>query len=457
MQVIICGAGRVGYGLATRLASEGNMVTVVDTSEDLIRRITTELDVRGVVGHGAHPDILVRAGIENADMIIAVTYADEVNMVACQVAHSLFSVPTKVARVRAQSYLDSKWNDLYSRENMPIDIIISPEVEIGKSIIRRLNTPGAFNVVPFAEGRVQFLGVHIEEDCPIIETPIKQIPDLFTGLHAAIVGIKRDGEIFAPKPDDPLEVGDDAYFVTRAEHAPRLLEVVGAHEAKARHIVIIGGGNIGAYVANELETISGLRVRVIEKDKGRAEFAARDLSRTVILNGDAMEAEMQEEAGVGHSEMVICLTNDDKTNILSAVLAKKLGAKNTISLINEVSMQDMQDELGIDMVIDPRASTISSILRHVRRGRILDVHTLDQGGAEVMEGEVLETSPLAGKALKDAGLEDGVTIGAVINKNGVVFPDPELVIKQGDRIVLLAERSALRGIEALFRVSTDYF
>ncbi|WP_409433721.1 Trk system potassium transporter TrkA [Litorimonas sp. RW-G-Af-16] len=457
MRVIICGAGRVGYGLASRLATEGNTVTVVDTTPELIRQITTELDVRGVVGHGSHPDVLVRAGIESADMLIAVTYADEVNMMACQVAHSLFNVPTKVARVRAQSYLQSEWNDLYSRQNMPIDIIISPEIEIGKAILRRLNTPGAFNVVPFGEGRVQFLGVRITNDCPIIETPIKQIPDLFTGLHAAIVGIKRDGEIFAPTQDDPLEPGDDAYFVTRAEHASRLLEVIGTREAKARHIVIVGGGNIGAYVAGQLEAVSGLRVRIIESNKDRAEYAARNLSRTVILNGDAMNAEIQEEAGVGHAEMVICLTNDDKTNILSAVLAKKLGAKHTISLINEVSMQDMQTELGIDMVIDPRASTISSILRHVRRGRILDVYTLEQGGAEVMEGEVLDTSPLAGKSLRDAGLEDGIAIGAVINKTGVVFPDPDLQIKAGDRIILLAERAALKGIEAMFRVSTDYF
>ena len=457
MRVIICGAGRVGYGLASRLAAEGNTVTVVDLSPELIRQITTELDVRGVVGHGSHPDILVKAGIENADMIIAVTFADEVNMMACQVAHSLFDVPTKVARVRAQSYLDNKYNDLYSRENMPIDIIISPEIEIGKAILRRLNTPGAFNVVPFGEGRVQLLGVRIEEDCPIIETPIKQIPDLFTGLHAAIVGIKRDGDIFAPTPDDPLKVGDDAYFITKAEHASRLLEVIGSTETRARHIVIVGGGNIGTYVAGQLEAISGLRVRVIEHDKETAESAALKLSRTVILHGDAMNREIQEEAGVTHAEMIICLTNDDKTNILSAVLAKKLGAGHTISLINEISMQNMQSELGIDMVIDPRASTISSILRHVRRGRILDVYTLGQNGAEVMEGEVLETSPLAGKTLREAGLSDGIAIGAVLTKTGIAFPDKDLKINQGDRIILLAERSALKDIEAMFRVSSDYF
>ena len=457
MRVIICGAGRVGYGLAYRLASENNTVTVVDVSSELIRQITTDLDVRGVVGHGSHPETLKRAGIENADMIIAVTHSDEVNMIACQVAHSLFNVPTKVARVRAQSYLESEYNDLYSRENMPIDIIISPEIEIGKAILRRLNTPGAFNVVGFSEGRVKMIGVRIDEDCPIVNTPIKQIPDLFSGLHAAIVGVKRDGEIFAPVPTDPLNVGDDAYFITQSDHATRLLEIVGNRENKARHIVIIGGGSIGSYVAKELESISGIRVRVIERNKAQAEIAAEALKRTVILNGDAMDADIQEEAGVSNSEMVICLTNDDKTNILSAVLAKKLGASHTISLINEVSMQDMQSELGIDMIIDPRASTISSILRHVRRGRILDVYSLENGNAEVMEGEVLETSSLAGKTVGEAGVIDGIAIGAIIHKGQVKFPNFETVIKSGDHIVLLAEKTALKDIEQMFRVSSDYF
>jgi len=457
MRVIICGAGRVGYGLAARLAAENNTVTVVDLSPELIRQITTDLDVRGIIGHGSHPEILKRAGIESADMIIAVTYSDEVNMIACQVAHSLFNVPTKVARVRAQSYLANEYNDLYSRENMPIDIIISPEIEIGRAILRRLNTPGAFNVVSFSEGRVQMLGVKIGEECPIIDTPIKQIPDLFPGLHAAIVGIKRDDELFAPLPDDPLNVGDEAYFITQSEHSNRLLEIVGTRDNQARHIVIIGGGNIGAFVAKELESVSGVRVRIIERNKEQAEIAAEALKRTVILNGDAMDASIQEEAGVANSEMVICLTNDDKTNILSAVLAKKLGADHSISLINEVSMQDMQSELGIDMVIDPRASTISSILRHVRRGRILDVYSLEQGRAEVMEGEVLDTSPLSGKSLREVELMDGIAIGAIINEGRVMFPTPDTVIKTGDQVVLLAEKSAMKDIEQIFRVSTDYF
>lgn len=457
MKIIICGAGRVGYGIASRLANENNTVTVIDLSEDLVRQITTELDVRGFVGHGAHPDVLKQAGVESADMLIAATYSDEVNMVACQVAHSLFDVPTKIARVRAQSYLESEWNDLYSRKNMPIDIIISPEIEIGKAILRRLNTPGALDVVPFASGRVQLLGVRIEDDCPIINMPIRQIPDLFTGLHAVIVGVRRDGELFAPDPDDPLIVGDEAYFITRSEHAGRLLEIIGARDEKARHIVIIGGGNVGAYVAKELENVSGVRVRIIELDKNRSEFIAETLKKTVILNGDAMDASLQEEAGVANAEMVLALTNDDKTNILAGVLAKKIGGKQAGSLINSPSMQNMKRELGIDMVIDPRSSTVSSILRHVRRGRIVDVFTIEDGGAEVIEGEVLDTSPLAGKTLADGVIDEGISIGAIIRSGQVLYPEPDVVVKQGDRIVLMAEKSALKKVEHLFRVSMDYF
>ncbi len=457
MRVIICGAGRVGYGLASRLAIENNTVTVVDTNPELIRNITTDLDVRGVIGHGSHPDVLVRAGIENTDMIIAVTYADEVNMVACQIAHSLFDVPTKVARVRAQSYLMARYNDLYSRQNMPIDIIISPEVEIGKAILRRLSTPGAFNVVPFGDGRVQFLGVRIGEDCPIIETPIRQIPDLFTGLHAAIVGIRREGQVFAPNLDDPLEVGDDAYFVTKAEHATRLLEVVGTRETRARHVVIIGGGSIGRYVAEALEDQSGVRVRMIEADKQQAELAAATLTRTVILHGDAMDSAVQDEAGVNTADVVIALTNDDKINILSSVLAKRLGASSTIALLNERPMQELQRDLNIDMVIDPRASTVSSILRHVRRGRILDVYTLAQGQAEVLEGEVLETSSFAGKTLREASLNDGVAIGAIIRDGTVMMPDDSQILTPGDRVVLMAEKDALKDIEKLFRVGVELY
>jgi len=457
MDIIICGAGRVGYGIARRLSAENNSITVVDLSADLIQSISTELDVRGIVGHGAHPSILKSAGAETADMIIAVTYSDEVNMVACQVCHSLFGTPIKIARVRAQDYLAEKWQDLYSRENMPIDIIISPEIEIGKAILRRLNTPGAFDVVPFGNGLVQLIGIQVDEDCPITNMPIQQIGELFPNLKASLVGVFRDGQFFAPDPDDQLAVGDNAYFVTESAHAGRLLDIIGTNEEKARHVVIFGGGNVGSYVARELEKVSGVRVRIIEADKARAEHAAEQLKNTVVLCGDALSATVQEEAGVRDAQGVLCLTNDDKTNIIAGIMAKSFGAGQVFSLINDISLLDIKASLDIDTIIDPRATTVSSILRHVRKGRILDVFALEGGAAEVMEGEVLDTSPLSGKTLEEASIPDGIVIGAIIRDGIVLQPSPDLVIHTRDRIVLLADISALKHVELLFRVSADYF
>ena len=457
MRVIICGAGRVGYGIAAQLALEKNTVTVVDLNPDLVRKITNELDVRGVIGHGAHPDVLKRAGAFDADMIVAVTYADEVNMMACQVAHSLFDMPTKVARVRSQDYLKNEWNDLYSRENMPIDIIISPEIEIGKSILRRLDTPGAFESAPFADGLVRLVGVNIQEDCPIIDTQILQIRELFPDLNASIVGISRDGKVFAPTKNDALAAGDKAYLVVKREHTTRLMETISSPDDRARQVVIIGGGNIGAYVAKELERIKNMRVRIIESDKERAEFVAEDLKRTIMLNGDGLDAELQQEAGVPYADCVLCLTNDDKTNILSSVLAKKLGAKYTGTLINELSMQTLQNELKLDMIIDPRVTTVSSILRHARRGRILDVFAIENNKAEVVEGEILETSPISGKTIETVDIPAGITIGAMIRDNDVFFDFDDMVLRPQDRLVLLVEDKFLSHVERLFRVSTDFF
>ena len=457
MNIIICGAGRVGYGIARRLSRENNSVTVVDLSAELIQNISTDLDIRGIVGHGAHPSVLKKAGGENADMIIAVTYSDEVNMIACQICHSLFGTPMKIARVRAQDYLEEKWRDLYSQDNLPIDIIISPEIEIGKAVLRRLDTPGAFDVVPFANGLVQLIGIQVEEDCPITNIPIKQIGELFPSLNASLVGVFREGQFFAPDPDDQLAISDNAYFIVETDHSKRLLEIIGNKEETARHIVIFGGGNVGTYVAKELERVPGIRVRIIEADKDRAVATAEQLTRTVVLNGDALSTVIQDEAGVRDAQGVLCLTNDDKTNIIAGIMAKTIGGGQVFSLINDTSLLDIRKSLDIDMIIDPRATTVSSILRHVRKGRILDVFALEGGAAEVMEGEVLETSPLSGKTLKDASIPDGIVIGAIIRNSEVLQPSPDLTIHAKDRVVLLADIAALKHVEQLFRVSADFF
>ncbi len=457
MDIIICGAGRVGYGIAERLSSENNSVTVIDLSSELIQAITTELDVSGIVGHGSHPSILKKAGGETADMIIAVTYSDEVNMVACQICHSLFGTPIKIARVRAQDYLKESWRDLYARHNLAIDIIISPEIEIGKAVLRRLNTPGASDVVPFAGGRVQLIGIQVGEDCPILNMPVGQISELFPDLTATIVGVFRDKQFFAPDPVDQLNENDEVYFVVDTEQTGRLLDIVGNEAERARNILIIGGGNVGTFVAKQLEKNSATRVRVIESVKQRAEMVADELKHTVVLNGDALSAEVQEEAGVHDAQSVLCLTNDDKTNVLAGIMAKSLGARQVFSLINDPSLLDIRSSLDIDMVIDPRATTVSSILRHVRKGRILDVFTLKAGAAEVVEGEVLDTSPLAGKLLSEADIPDGIVIGAVIRGTEVLKPKPGLSLQTRDHVVLLADKQALGRVENLFRVSADYF
>ena len=457
MNIIICGAGRVGTGIARVLCAENNAVTVVDLSTALIQQIMTDLDVRGVVGHGAHPSVLEKAGANSADMIIAVTYSDEVNMMACQVCHSLFGSPMKIARVRSQDYLLSKWRDLYTRENMPIDIIISPEIEIGKTILRRLNTPGASDVVPFANGMVELIGMRVLENCPIINMPIGQIRDLFPDLNARVVGLSRLDSFRVPTPTDTLDIGDEVYFVVDKSHSERLLEIMAVQGEKSRHIVIIGGGNVGAYVAGELEKIKGVRVRVIERDKKRAEFTAEKLRHTVVLNGDALNISIQEEAGINEAQTVLCLTDDDKTNILAAVMAKSLGAKKAFSLINDLSFLDIRDSLDIDMIIDPRNTTVSSILRHVRKGRILDVYAIANSAGEVMEGEVLDTSPLAGKTLHEANIPDGISVGAIIREGHVYMPVDDMSIKANDHIILVSEKHALKHVEHLFRVSADYF
>lgn len=457
MKVIVCGAGRVGYGIAEELASEQNAVTVIDVSSELIDQITTNLDVRGVVGHGAHPDVLDQAGASDAEMIIAVTFSDEVNMVACQIAHSLFDVPMRIARVRAQNYLQPAWSDLFNRQNMPIDVVISPEIEVGRAVLRRLETPGAFDSLVFGEGLVRFLGVRVEEECPVVATPLNQIRELFPQLKAAVVGIRRDKRVFAPHPNDQLLAGDDAYLVVQADHESRALDIFGREVDRARRVVIVGGGNIGVFVAEALESARGLRVRVVEADKAQAELAAAQLKRTVVLHGDGLDPALLREAGAADAEVVVSLTNDDKVNVLAAALAKAEGAKRAVCLVNDRAYHALKEPLGIDVFVDPRATTVSTILQHVRKGRITGLQFLEDGEAEVLEGVALETSPLVGKPLRKANIEDGIYIGAVVRKGVVHIADDEFVVEIGDRLVIFAERDQVAHVERMFRVALEYF
>jgi trk system potassium uptake protein len=458
MKIIICGAGQVGFNIARHLAMENNDVTVVDTSPELIRRINDNLDAQGVVGHASRPDVLDRAGTGDADMIIAVTHMDEVNMVACQVAHSLFDVPIKIARVRHQSYLDPAWSNLFSREHMPIDVIISPEVEVAKAVTRRLKVPGAFEMIPLADDKVRLLGVRCDANCPLINTPIKQLSQLFPDLNMVIVGLLRHDRPIRLTSDEQMMVGDDVYFVIESDQLSRAMTAFGHDEPEAKRLLICGGGNIAMLLAREIEKeYPWINAKVIESDAERAAVVASILSGTVVLHGDVLDPEILEEANITATDTVVAVTDDDETNILSSLLAKRHGAKRAITLLNKGTYEPLITTLGIDVIVSPRNITASTILQHVRRGHIYSVHTLREGFGELIEAEALETSSLVGTPLKEVRLPSGVMIGAVVRNGKVISPRGSTVIQDKDRVVLFAASEAVRKVEKLFSVRLEYF
>jgi trk system potassium uptake protein TrkA len=458
MKIIICGAGRVGFGIAERLSQEDNDVSVIDTSASLIHAIRDTLDVRGYVGHGAHPDVLEQAGAAEADMIIAVTLFDEINMVACQVAHSLFNVPTKIARIRAQNYMASHYADLFAREHMPIDVIISPEVEVGKMVLRRIALPGATDAVRFANDAVAMVAIECLEDCPVVNTPLEQLTELFPDLTATVVGVARNDKLFVPHSTDQLNTGDLAYVICDRDHVRRTLGLFGHEEPDAVRIVIAGGGNIGYYVANAIEERQpSIKIKIIEHDRARAVAIADRLRRAVVLNGSSLDQQILIEADIKDADLMVALTNDDQVNILSSVMAKRLGCQSNLALINNPNYQDFTKTIGIDAHIDPRSVTISRILQHVRRGRIRAVYSVEQGRAEIIEAEAMDTSPLVGKPLRELDLPPGVRVGAIYRDKQVLQPDGSTKIKARDRVVMFAMAGNVRNVEQMFRVSLEFF
>jgi len=458
MQVIICGAGQVGFNIARYLAGEGADITVIDRSRELVEKITDSLDVKGLVGFASYPDVLERAGARDADMIIAVTYADEVNMVACQVCHSLFEVPTKIARVRNQSYLDTMWSDLFSRDHMPIDVIISPEIEVARAIEHRLQLPGAFDLHPLADGKVSLIGIHCTADTPVINTPLRQLTALFPDLHIVVVGISRDGHGSVPKPDDELLPGDDVYIVADTEHLDRAMSAFGHEEREARRMILVGGGNIGLNLAQEIERKHpGVSLKLIEVDKQRAELVAQTLEKSVVIHGDALDSDILEEASAGSAETVIAVSNDDEVNILTSLLAKRYGCQRAVTLINKATYGPLVGTLGIDTVVSPRAITVSTILQHVRRGRIRSVHSLPEGFGELIEAEALETSSLVGVPIREAKLPDGVIVGAIVRDGEVIIPRGDAVVRANDLVIILAATKAVKKVEKLFAVKLEFF
>jgi trk system potassium uptake protein TrkA len=458
MKIIVGGAGRVGSQIAKRLAEEGHDVTIIDQDAELVRHVSAQFDVGGVVGHAAHPDALEKAGAADADMIIAATYTDEVNMVACQVAHSVFSVPRKIARVRAQSYLETRWSDLFRRDHMPLDVVISPEAEVARVAMARLTSTAAFDTHDFLDGKARLVGLRVPAECPIANTPLRQLTELFSNLAAVVVAIRRAGRLMAPAPDDQMYEGDEVYVLAAERDVARAVTLFGRDSAPARRVVIVGAGNVGLRVAQMLEADpAGVRATMIERGQARAEMAADRLKRTVVLSGDALDPAILAEAGVAEADALLALTDDDKTNLLSCSLAKQMGCGLSIALTNDAVFTDMAAAMDVDATINPRATTVSGILRHIRRGRVRQVYSIGEGEGEVIEAQVLVTSPIAGKRLRDAAFPGGALVGAVLTRDGLRMPEGDLVIGEGDILVVFALREVVREVEQLFRVTVDYF
>jgi trk system potassium uptake protein TrkA len=458
MKVIICGAGQVGWQIARHLSGEKNDVTVVDSNPDLVRRAAETLDVQGIAGFASYPDVLERAGARDADMIIAATQSDEVNMVTCQVAHAIFGITRKIARLRSGAYLSPAYADLFADNHLPIDVIISPEQEVAEAALQRLAAPATFDTESFMNGKAQLLGLVLDDDCPVLNTPLRQLSELFSTLRAIVVGVRREGRLFAPDPGDQLYAGDSIYVFSHTEDVTRTLEIFGKSTRKQERIVIVGAGNVGLAVARALEARSErVRAKLIDRDRAQAERAADLLERTIVLHGDGLDIELLTEAGIDRADAVLAVTDDDKTNLLVAVRGKQAGCRMSIALVNDPTLVPLMGALDIDAYINPRATTVSSILRHIRHGKVRAIYSLGDAEAEMIEAQVLSTSPLAGRLVRDVEFPEGVLVGAVMKGDKVLKPTGDLRIAENDVIALFAMAKDVPEVERLLQVSIDFF
>ncbi|MFC3125015.1 Trk system potassium transporter TrkA [Pseudoroseomonas globiformis] len=451
MRVIVCGAGQVGSTIARHLAREGNDVTVIDADPAQARRADESYDVRGMVGFASHPEVLRAAGAKEADLLVAVTRSDEVNMVACQVGHSLFGVKRRIARLRHHGYLAPLWRGLYAPEQMPIDVIISPEMEVARGIARRLRTPGAFDMVPLADGRVQLLGIQVPENgAPVVGRTLAELRQSAAESGFVVVALLRESHAFVPSEEERLRPGDDVYVIAQPALADQVMTAFGHREQVARRLLIVGGGNVGLHLARMLSREALVSLKMIEHNPERAEQIARELGGgVVVLSGDALERDLLDEAHIGAVDTIIAVTNDDETNIFVSVLAKQAGCGRAITLVNKSSYEPVLDAMGIDAAVSPSAITISSILRHVRRGAVAQVYRLRGDFGEVLEAEALAGSPLVAAPLGKAGLPAGMRIGAVLRDGEAIIPDAQTRVRPGDNVIAVVAHDALREAEAL--------
>ena len=456
MKILILGAGQVGSSVATNLCNEANDITVVDKNAAALHHLQDRLDLRTVLGHASSPDILNEAGATDANMIIAVTNSDETNMVACQVAYTIFNTPLKIARIRESSY--HKHSELFKTNSVPIDFLISPEQEVTEYTRRIIEFPGAMQVLDFAEGRVQLVTAKAFFGGPLVGHRLKELPEQLPGIETRITTIFRRQEAIVPTGETVIEAGDEILFIAAPHHIKAVMSEFQKLDRPNRRVIIAGGGQIGTKLAQALNKT--YRVKVIESNEKRAKHVSEELKNCYVLHGDATDEELLLEENIDDTDVFCALTNADEANIISSMLAKRLGAKTVMTLINRAAYVDLVQQDLIDIAISPQQATIGSVLAHVRRADVVKVHSLRGGAAEAIEAIAhgdSRSSQVVGKRIEDIRLPAGTTIGAIARGTEVIMGHHDTVIKAEDHILLVVtDKRKVPNVEKLFQVPLEY-
>ena len=458
MKILILGASQVGVSIAEVLVGEENDVTVVDVDSDMLQQLQNRLDIRTVTGSAAHPSVLRSAGAEDASLILAVTNNDQVNLVACQIAEAFFSTPTKIARLRSKEYLNNP--ELFSNESgFHVDVVISPEKIVRDHITRLIEFPGALQVLDFADGLVQLVGVKAVAGGALIGCPLEELKEHMPGVETRVAAIYRDGEVITPKSETVILENDEVFFVAAREHIRKVMREMRGVSDKTKRIFIAGGGNIGLNLARELER-KGYSVKLIEMKASRAQKIAESIGNTIVLNGDAADASLLLQENIEAADVFCAVTEKDEINILSANLAKQLGAKRVMALVNKPAYVEHLEHRDIDVIISPRIATIGSVLAHIRRGDVVAVHSLRRGRAEAIEAIAhgdANSSKVIGKGVREIPFPEGTGVGAIVRDHKVIIPNVNTIIEPEDHVIIfMDDKSCIADVEALFQVAATF-
>lgn len=456
MKIVILGAGQVGMTVADNLSSEANDITIVDVDAERLRSLQDHLDIRTVVGHASHPDVLRKAGAEDADLVLAVTNSDETNMIACQIAYTLFHTPTKIARVRSVEYLNHP--QLFCQEALPVDVLISPEQLVTDSIQRLIETPGALQVLDFAGGRVRLVAVKAFYGGPLVGHALSEFPERMPGIETRVAAIFRHDQSIVPDGSTVIEADDEVFFISASEHIYDVMGELRKLDRSVRRVILAGGGNIGRRLASGLE--GNYNVKIIEHNMESARALSEVLDKTIVLQGDAADEDLLREENIDNTDVFCAVTNDDQINILSAMLAKRMGARKVMSLINRSAYVDLVQGGIIDIAISPQQATISSLLAHVRRGDVVVAHSLRRGAAEAIEAVAhgdSQTSKVVGRTVEQIKLPPGTTIDAVVRGDEVIIAHHDTRIEAGDHVILfLTDKKHVPSVEKVFQVGVTF-